>query len=260
MTTTELCTSFVESSFSTCPWLQAPPGQDDWHDNLVSEAVFWYDHLAQSQYWYRDFIASWQAQEPSFPYRDFKFGRLLEAWPKGQLLEALDVGCGPVTAFGTAWRGRHVRLTRADPLAAVYAKILRHLRLDSTALTAVPVEAEKLDRVFQPESFHLVHARNALDYAHDPEQAIGQMLQVCKPGGAVVLHHCQNEADFCGYTGLRRWNFDVQDGYAVLRNKTSHLFLDAIFPEAAVECRLFDGPEAKPRVWVEVVLRKACST
>ena len=54
--------------------------------------------------------------------------------------------------------------------------------------------------------------RNALDHAFDPLQGIERMLQVCKPGGWVLLRHARNEGVPGQFrNGLHQWAFDVQE-------------------------------------------------
>lgn len=251
------CQQFLAEAIQRTPGLNHP---GYWFDHLLDELVFWHQHISgDNKWWYRDFIRGWAARSADFPHHRFEFGHLLPQRPADRLVEVLDVGSGPLPAFGASWPGHHVRLTRADPLSVAYFRLLSSLGLDAPMAASVPVLAELLHLRFRPEQFHLVHARNALDHSADPLAAIVAMIIACKPGGAVVLRHYENEAKFCGYGGLHRWNFSIDDdeGQPVVWNEQEVYYLEDLLPEAGHwTARRYQGTEPKPRTWVEMVLRR----
>jgi hypothetical protein len=48
-----------------------------------------------------------------------------------------------------------------------------------------------------------------LDHSIEPVWGIIEMLQVVKQGGAIILNHRRNEAEFEKYSGFHQWNFDA---------------------------------------------------
>jgi SAM-dependent methyltransferase len=71
--------------------------------------------------------------------------------------------------------------------------------------------AEELSAFLPPDSFDIVHCRNALDHSFDPLRGVIEMLRLVRIGGVVVLYHNPNEAQSEDYSGFHQYNFDVQD-------------------------------------------------
>jgi SAM-dependent methyltransferase len=95
-----------------------------------------------------------------------------------------------------------------DALADQYDAILDKYHIMPSVRTE-KLEAEKIAQRFPANTFDLCFARNCLDHAYDPEDAILQMITVTKPGCYVLLEHFRNEAEENGYEGLHQWNFDT---------------------------------------------------
>lgn len=164
-------------------------------------------------------------------------------------LRLLDVGSGPLTELGKRAAGKRVEVVAVDPLGRQYAWLLRLNRV-RPLVPVIALGGEHLSRRFAPNSFHLVHARNAIDHSRDPHRAIRQMVRVVRPGCYVLLQHRVDEAESRGHSALHQWNFRCEDGRFVLWGKDGRLDLsEALDPFAEVECRL-EGE------WVVATLRK----
>jgi hypothetical protein len=149
-------------------------------------------------------------------------------------------------------------MTRYDALACVYARLLKELNLDPEPLKAITGEAEEVDCAFPKDHFHFAFSRNALDHSYDPIKAIRGMLEVVRPGGAVLLRHYENEAVYGGYSGLHKWNFSLERERPILWNKSTKLFISEHLPAGArITGRKFEGnEEPTPRKWIEVTILK----
>ncbi|ARE41311.1 hypothetical protein RGUI_3170 [Rhodovulum sp. P5] len=108
---------------------------------------------------------------------------------------------------------------------------------------------EDLNRLFDPQSFHLVVAINALDRTSDPMQCIERMIEVCKPGGSVILSGPENWALQNAYGGLNQWNFlAVDDDLTIWRPNRKISLQKALGARAIVRART-DDPD---RYFVEI--------
>jgi SAM-dependent methyltransferase len=154
----------------------------------------------------------------------------------GATVSILDVGAGPLTSVGKVYPGKRLEIAAVDPLADEYARVLERAGIDPPVRTR-PGEAEALLGQFEPESFDVAHADNALDHAPDPMRAIESMLAVVRPRGYVVLRHGCNEGERNHYRGLHQWNFALEgDDLVVWGNRSHHNVSRRLRPAAVVEC------------------------
>ena len=106
-------------------------------------------------------------------------------------------------------------VTAVDPLADDYRRLLLEYGLEPPVRTE-RLEGERLVERFGSGRFDIAYARNALDHAVDPITIVGNMLEVVRDGGYVVLRHVRNEAVRQRYRQLHQWNFDARAGELVL--------------------------------------------
>jgi SAM-dependent methyltransferase len=163
----------------------------------------------------------------------------------------LDVGSGPTSVLGQVHDAKELEIVAVDPLAKGYRAIFRRLGL-TPPHPVQPCSGEDLPKHFSPASFHFAFARNALDHSLDPVEIIGNMIDVVRPGGFVVLRHHRNEGERQGYADLHRWNFDLQEDDVVVWRPDQRTSLSEAFADRVVldEANL-DGP------WLTCVLRKS---
>lgn len=176
--------------------------REKWRQGVYSEIGFWDGFLREEGGKYHtDYLERF---DPALPLQP----ELVElvTLPQGETLRVLDVGAGPLTWVGRTSPDWTIEITAVDPLADAYDQLLAAHHLTPPVRTR-NAAAEELRRVFRPASFDLVTARNCLDHALDPIDAIRQMIELVKPGGSVFLAHAVNEAITNQYDGLHQWNF-----------------------------------------------------
>jgi SAM-dependent methyltransferase len=175
---------------------------------LAREVEFWHNWLATGGLqWPEDYRFR---TDPEAEVDDPALRDILEAIPQSKV-SVLDVGAGPITGIGFRYPGKELALTAVDPLAREYDRILSEHGLEPPIRTEA-LRGEDLLSRFQPGSFDVAFARNALDHAVDPLPIIENMIAVVRPGGYVLLRHAVNEAVTEGYGQLHQWNFDERGG------------------------------------------------
>jgi SAM-dependent methyltransferase len=175
-----------------------------WEQNLPEEASFWKE-------WLNDAQANKERVE--MINKSFNFCHLFNKLSNATI-KVLDVGSGPVTTIGTLMPGVRIELTACDPLAEEYNSMLRAVGLEERA-NIQKVAGEDLSKAFEKNSFDIVHSANALDHAYDPFLCIQNMLEVCKPGGWVIIITVENEGERENYHGLHQWNFSLSNSNQV---------------------------------------------
>jgi SAM-dependent methyltransferase len=146
----------------------------------------------------------------------------------GRPLEALDVGCGPISRLRWGALQDLLHVTGVDPLLDIYDVILTHHGLDR--LPAIRVDraindnAENLDRHVAAGSVDFAFSCNALDHAEDPPAVIGQLASALRPGALFALEFATREGSRQSWQQLHQFD----------------LFLDTERREVMCEWR--DGP------------------
>ncbi len=98
--------------------------------------------------------------------------------PRGRVL---DVGCGAGTNLNL--------LADWDPGSQIHGidlerTALRYCRADR----ATPVvQADMVRLPFHAEAFDLILALDAIEHVADDDAALGELLRICRPGGAILL-------------------------------------------------------------------------
>jgi SAM-dependent methyltransferase len=194
---------------------------------LETEVRFW-------DKWLRDRGAR-SPQE--WRYHDYRY-RLdprapLSAWHRelvdkiaSERVAVLDVGAGPVTAFGKFREGKSLHITAVDPLADRYAALLARHRLEPPVRTTRGA-GEELLTLFAPGSFDLVIAQRCIDHSVDPAACVRNMVEVCRVGGVIALEHEENLAVNAAYRGIHQWNFGLRGGELVVSGGRYEKSLDA---------------------------------
>ena len=78
---------------------------------------------------------------------------------------------------------------------------------------------ERVHDIFPEKYFDVVHIQNALDHCAHPMVGILSMLKTLKVQGKLLLFHGINEAQNENWVGFHQWNFDVQEGSFIIKNK-----------------------------------------
>ena len=190
-----------------------------WFNGIQHEIGFW-------NYWLDSKGGPWTENyiERLNPDREFA-PWLLQKIPEPGTAKILDVGSGPINAFGYKYKGKNIDITISDPLALFYKEMLNSRNLNPPIVPVVAF-AEELSVFFTPETFDLVTCNNALDHSFEPLRGIEEMLIVTKRDGLVHLGHVRNEAVRMNYEGLHQWNFDEYDGKFIIWNKEERINVD----------------------------------
>lgn len=177
--------------------------KEKWESGLGEEVDFWERWLAGKTA-YEDDRSLRLTPDRELP------GWVIEELPADQAkVRILDVGAGPVAAFGNRWPGHEVELVPVDPLAEKFGEILAANDLTAPVPT-IKGFGEKLVEQFGENSFDFAYACNCLDHSLDPVRCYQEMLRVLKPGRSLVTYHVANEAVHQNYEGLHQWNFEVR--------------------------------------------------
>lgn len=97
-------------------------------------------------------------------------------------VKILDVGSGPYPIAGQLLDGVNVDIRWCDQQNFQYF-------WDKWQATPIfKIEQENMEKLSYPDaSFDIVYTINALDHTRNAEQALQEMIRVCKPGGWVYI-------------------------------------------------------------------------
>jgi SAM-dependent methyltransferase len=223
-----------------------------WERGLPTEVGFWSEYIAtRGLHWPAEFERRF---DPAEPLRESLVLAVLEQIGS-ETVRILDVGAGPMTSLGKTHPTKRLVIAAADPLGDEYARLLADAGIEPPVRTQ-PVAGEELASAFEPASFDIAYARNALDHSIDPARIIREMLVVVRPGGFVVLRHYENEAQTMGYEELHQWNFCVQDARLVVWNERRRIDLTAeLAGQATVDAAREGGSDHA--AWVTAVIERA---
>jgi len=186
-----------------------------WQNGIASEQHFWNQWMQkQGLEWPDDFTRRLDA---AAPFDDW-VAPVVRSLGQSEV-SVLDVGAGPITILGYILTGVKLVLTATDPLTPIYNDLIDRYGLNPP-LRTIFAPAEELSAFFGPNSFDIVHCRNALDHSFDPVRGIVEMLKVVRVGGWILLRHFENEAERGNYEGFHQYNFDCRDGRFVIWNKS----------------------------------------
>ena len=135
--------------------------------------------------------------------------------PDRQPVEALDIGCGPISVLRWGALQGLLHVTGVDPLLDMYRIILeRHGLADLPAIACqreLNIYAEELASALPPETFDIIHTRNAIDHVEDPLAVIGQAGACLRPGGILVLDFHTREGSRQGWEQLHQFDLYVDE-------------------------------------------------
>lgn len=130
-------------------------------------------------------------------------------------IDAVDVGCGPIS--GLRWGALHERMniTGIDPLLDVYAVLRRYHGFDGMASIASLYEfaigAEELCPTLGPGSADLVYCRNALDHVRSPSRVIGHIATILRRRGVAALEFATREGSRQDWQQLHQFDLELDD-------------------------------------------------
>jgi SAM-dependent methyltransferase len=115
----------------------------------------------------------------------------------GRPLDALDVGCGPISRLRWGALEGLLHLSGADPLLEIYDLILAYHGLDCIPRIkvdrAIAANAEDLASHIASESLDFAYSCNALDHVENPSAVITQIGRSLRPGSLFALEFATRE-------------------------------------------------------------------
>lgn len=129
--------------------------------------------------------------EKIFPKYALPYIEKLRQEREGRPLEALDIGCGPISVLRWGVLRGLMSVTGINPLLDMY-----HIILERHGLSGLPgiscqreicIPAEELSQYVAPGSYDLAFSRNAVDHVEDPPLLVRQVGACLRSGGVFVL-------------------------------------------------------------------------
>lgn len=225
-----------------------------WERGRATEVGFWAQWIAtRGLQWPGEFERRF---DPAQPLRESLVLGVLDRIA-GVDVRILDVGAGPATSLGKTHPAKRLDIAAVDPLGEDYARLLDEAGLQPPVPTR-QMAGEQLSSAFEPASFDIAYARNALDHAVDPARIVREMLTVVRPGGFVVLRHYENEAETMGYEELHQWNFCLEGERLIVWNDRRRIDIAAeLEGEATVAAGLEGG--SGHAAWVAAVIERSAA-
>lgn len=199
----------------------------DWLLGLYSEIEFWKDYM-----FLKGGIYSKKWEETINCEKKFTLEDDIPEEMYGKSFDFIDVGSGPFSRCGIITDKVELNHTAIDPLADAYNLLKKKARL-KTKINLQTGFVELLDRIYDKNSFDLVHMSNSLDHSFYPILGIYQLIYICRVDGKIILRHKENEAYNGSYEGLHQWNLSVDldtNKFLIWRNKQSYC-INEIFDE-----------------------------
>ncbi len=209
-----------------------------WRRELPTEIDFWADYLRTGGGQFPDEFRT--RLDPASVLDDPLVADRLGSLP-GDPVRILDVGAGPMTSLGKTHPSRGLVITAVDPLADRYDRLLGEAGIVPPVRTRA-CRGEELLEHFEPGSFDVVYARNALDHSEHPMRIVENMVRLLAPGGFVAIRHYRNEGETMTYEELHQWNFEIRDGHLRLWSpRADHDLTRALAGRADVEAAQHAG-------------------
>lgn len=221
-----------------------------WSNALSIELDFWKTALPERVVTWPDYKLR---ADPKAPVTDPILKSLIARIPE-TTVSMIDVGAGPLTALGKTYPGKTLEVTATDPLAAEYLQVMNEAGIEPP-VPPVACRGEDLLDMFEPNTFEIAFARNALDHSFDPARVIANMVHLVRVGRFVLLRHRRREAEFESYRGLHQWNFDTADGeFVIWRPRTRKVHVGkALADRASINCFQDAG-------WLTCLITKRAAT
>ena len=198
-------------------WLAWRPPSAVWEAGRSNELEFWRRELQTRIVEMPEYR---RRMDPDAEVTDPTLREVLERLDAA-VPSVIDVGSGPLTAVEKRYGDKRLDVTAVDPLAGEYCAFMREAGIEPPVWPR-DCSGERLLEMFGRERFDIAFSRNALDHAVDPMRVISNMVELIKPGGAVVLEHLRREGERQAYRNLHQWNFDVDDTELMLWRGRGH--------------------------------------
>lgn len=161
---------------------------------ILNELQFWVEFVKSKR-----FLKDWLDESRPTPeldegVRDF----IIEHGTGGKVL---DVGAGVASVLiGTL---KADEIVSSDLLAPLYRCVFDYKERGVEA--PLDYSAETLP---YSEEFDIVHCRNAFDHVQEPLKAFDRMMAAVAPGGHLIIHGFECEANWEHGVGFHKWNVE----------------------------------------------------
>jgi SAM-dependent methyltransferase len=225
--------SFMGSDFPTAPELTVAlfhemshhhfelGGLNEWNESPSIHAANLLQHLS---------IANCITHFPQYAIDDLQalYAKLERP------LDALDVGCGPISRLRWGALRGLLHITGVDPLLDVYVILLAHHGLDR--LPSIRVDraiangAEDIESDIADGSVDFAFCCNALDHVNDPPAVIAQVARALRPNGWFALEFATREGSRQDWQQLHRFDLFLDTDSNQLMCQRQDGQLDPLIP------------------------------
>jgi SAM-dependent methyltransferase len=154
---------------------------------------------------------------------------------KGQPIDALDVGCGPISHLRWGALDGVLHVTGVDPLLDIYDLLLVHHGLDGLPSIrvdrAITAGAERLDDYVAAGSIDFAYCCNALDHVEDPLAVVAALGRALRPGACLALEFATREGSRQEWRQLHQFDLFVSDERGTLMCQWQDGRLRALIPD-----------------------------
>jgi ubiquinone/menaquinone biosynthesis C-methylase UbiE len=224
--------------------------EDKYEVDYSSQAKIWLENImTEVEFWIKNYNKSFYYKKAG----EFVCERLNRTLHDGDIV--MDVGCGVSTLNGShIENGRTIELIPVDPLAYFYNKINEKFigeKIDNKVSFGL---FEFLSLFYGENYADVILIRNALDHCIDPFKGVLECVSVLKVGGVLSLSHRRAEAVYEGYTGLHKWNVDVNsENDFILWNETNKVNVSQKLGKYAdIEVVLHGKERTDEIIWINI--------
>ena len=135
-------------------------------------------------------------------------------------LNCIEIGSGPVSQFYSEeiLNIPKIRISALDPLADTYNEL--HKKYGSEYnIRCIRGFAENMNKLFPPNSFHLVFSQNAIDHSKSPIDFFDSICRILKPKGFIVLNGFLKVGTISHWMGLHQWDIEIDGNDLVVSNR-----------------------------------------
>lgn len=174
-----------------------------WLENIMSEVEYWVRENAASKGKYHEIYIN-RLRKRNTAFHCERLNKKLHA---NSIV--IDAGCGICSQYGNVIDDGELQLIPIDPLAYFYNTINKK-SIQTEDLVQFGL-FEFLSSFVGKNYADVILIDNALDHCIDPFKSVIESLAVLKVGGILSMKHRRCEAVYEGYTGLHKWNIDIND-------------------------------------------------
>lgn len=155
--------------------------------------------------------------EPLMPLLEQKF-------PNSKPFKVIELGSGPISSLAYGVDKGLIEVTAVDILADEYKALYEKYGLLDFPIKPIQGRGETLAELFQKESFHCAHIRNALDHTQDIVRSFNNVVSLVKRNGYIILLHSVREGSLQKWSESHRWDLELTVNGLVAFNREGQEF------------------------------------